>query len=136
MRTFRPRLWLWTFRAIPLIVGGAWLFALFCPNAFKSEAPFDPLKLDFDIGTLLLWTALVFFLGPYLLMVFVILPAFLLADHWRFKNVVAYLWFAILTAGFGPYLWYLFRVDPILCRIVDHKVRLGGETCEKLCQSV
>jgi hypothetical protein len=128
MTTFRPRLWLWTFRAIPLVVGVAWLYGLLFTNAFKHGAPLTPVQFILapeaafkDFGVLFFEMALVLLLGPYLLMVLILLPAFLISDHMRFTNIAAYVLFAFLTAGFGPCLWYLFSVDPILCRIAEGK---------------
>jgi len=113
--------WLWTCRIIPLTVGGAWVFALLFTDAFTDRPPSNFLEFVlapntmFDgFGRALFEVLLIGLLAPHLFVVFIALPALLLPDRLRLTSIIAYVLFALLTAGFGPYLWYLFRVDPIL----------------------
>ena len=124
MRPLRnPRIWLWVCRLVPFGFWGAWFIPVLSPELFTGRdlvTFFTPNFGDDLIIGLLVELLLMLASVAYLLLVVFILPSLIFYDEFpRLRWLLGYVSLTILTAGLGSSLWYLVKIDPILCQMAE-----------------
>lgn len=116
-----PRIWLWVCRLVPFAFWGAWFIPALSPDLLTGGDPVTVFAPDFLhnwiigmlAGLLLMLVSVMYFM-----LVLFILPFLIFSDKPpRLRGILGYMLLLGVTAGLGPCLWYLLKIDPILCQM-------------------
>jgi hypothetical protein len=110
-------------RLVPLAFWGAWLIPILSPELFVAHSFLTVFTPDFGddlITGLLVELLLMLASAAYLLLVVFALPSLIFNDGFpRLRWLLGYILLTVVTAGLGSSLWYLVKVDPILCQMAE-----------------
>jgi hypothetical protein len=116
-----PRSWLWVCRLVPVAFWGAWLIPALWPGLFTGGDPVTVFAPNFVHDWLVGFLAellLMLVSVAYILLVLIILPSLIFYDEFPpVHRLLGYVLLAVVTAGLGSFLWYLLKIDPILCQM-------------------